>query len=48
MIFVMDIALLALFLHCMHAPYIQMSQSRYVRFENRDMSQNSHNRSGLD
>jgi len=34
----MDLGLSALFLHCMHAIYIQMSQSRYVKFENRDMS----------
>ena len=42
----MDLGLLALFLHCMHATYIQMSQSRYVKFENRDMSKFSC-RSGL-
>ena len=40
----MDLGLSALFLHCMHAIYIQMSQSwllsqlRYVKFENCDMS----------
>ena len=33
-----DLGLLALFLHCMHAIYIQMSQSRYVKFKNHDMS----------
>jgi len=33
----MDLGLSALFLHCMHALYIQMSQSRYVKFENRGM-----------
>jgi len=40
----MDLGLSALFSHYMHAIYIQMSQSwllsqlRYVKFENRDMS----------
>ena len=34
----MDLGLSALFLHRMHAIYIQMSQSRYVKFENHDMS----------
>ena len=40
----MDLGLSALFLHCMHAIYIQMSQSwllsqsRYVKSENPDMS----------
>ena len=36
--FVMDIGLLALFLHSIHTSYIQMSQSRYVKFENCGMS----------
>ena len=42
--FVMDIGLLALFLHSNYISYIQMSQSRllsqsrYVKFENSDMS----------
>ena len=40
----MDLGLSALFLHCMHTIYIQMSQSwllsqsRYVKFENHNMS----------
>jgi len=42
--FVMDNGLLALYLHCMQTSNIQMSQlwlfsqSRYVRFKNRDAS----------